>query len=333
MTGTDYKFDRRPMERAGRVAVLSPMIRRVIAPNSFSMTFAGTSTYLVGRESVALIDPGPDDAEHVECVLAALDPGESIESILVTHRHVDHSQAVRRIQKSTGAPTYAFLPQPKQPDIQVKMLLQAFGGGGNGIDLDFKPDEVLGHEDCLTSSKTDSHGSPRWRIRALHTPGHLDDHLCFSLEADGALFTGDHVMGWSTTVILPPEGDLGEYMQSLEFLSERLRAGLDRTYYPAHGHPVPRPAALVAYLHHRKLEREKTILAVLGKGSLDFENLVKAVYTDITQPLEFAARRMLLAHLIHLCDRKVVSWSNEGNDSNRFDILDRETPSGSQMPS
>ena len=205
----------------GAVAQVSPLIRRVIAHNPSVFTFHGTGTYIVGHGKVAIIDAGPDLAQHVDAVLAAV-RGETVTHLIVTHTHIDHSPATRHIKAATGAETYGFGPH----------------GGGEGpaveegADRDFVPDHRLADGAVVAGDG--------WTLEAVHTPGHTSNHLCFALAEERALFSGDHVMGWSTTVVSPPDGDMGAYMVSLE----KLKGRDEETYWPTHGPPIPEAAAL-----------------------------------------------------------------------------------------
>ena len=224
---------------------VSPLIRRIIAHNPSPFTFYGTGTYIVGRGSVAVIDPGPALSEHVDAILAAL-PGETVSHLLITHTHRDHSPAAAALQAATGAPTYGFGPHGARRD--------AGGEVEEGADRDFVPDVALGDGARLEGAG--------WTLEAVHTPGHTSNHLCYALTEEGALFSGDHVMGWSTSVIAPPDGDMAAYMSSLR----RCLARSDRIYWPTHGPPITEPARHVAaFLAHRE-EREQQIIACLEAG-------------------------------------------------------------------
>jgi glyoxylase-like metal-dependent hydrolase (beta-lactamase superfamily II) len=231
---------------------------------------------VVGHGKVAVIDPGPDLAEHVDALLAAL-AGETISHIVVTHTHRDHSPAAAAVKKATGAPTYGFGPH---------------GAGGEAVeaggDMDFVPDVVMKDGDAVEG--------PGWRLEAIHTPGHTSNHLCFALPQERALFSGDHVMGWSTTVIAPPDGDMAAYMRSLD----KLR-GLDHmVYWPTHGAPIKAPHPhLRALIAHRRMRRD-AILTALKDGPATPEALVANVYEPLDPRLVRAAARSVLAHLIEL---------------------------------
>jgi glyoxylase-like metal-dependent hydrolase (beta-lactamase superfamily II) len=260
----------------GRLETVSPLIRRILARNPGPFTFFGTGTYVVGRGRVAVIDPGPDLAAHIEALLEGL-AGETVSHILVTHTHIDHSPGAAALQAATGAPTHGFGPH-------------GHGGetGESGADLAFSPDVRLADGDAVTG--------PGWHLQAVHTPGHASNHLCFALAEEQALFSGDHVMGWSTTVIAPPDGNMAAYMRSLE----RLRQRLEQTYWPTHGGPIHAPAAHVAALIGHRLARRQAVLRALGPRPTHPRALVGAVYPGLDPALQGAAAQSLLAHLIEL---------------------------------
>lgn len=277
----------------GAATALSPRIRRVIAPNPSAFTFHGTGTYIVGapgegphsRGPLAVIDPGPLDDAHMQALLAALD-GETVSHILITHTHRDHSPAAAALQQATGAPTYGFGPHP-QPQ----------GGPAveEGGDHAFQPDHVMQEGDTVTGAD--------WTLTALHTPGHISNHLCFALSEERALFTGDHVMGWSTTVISPPDGSMTEYYASLKKLLPRD----DTRYYPTHGAPIDEgstggsPQAFVQALIAHREAREAQIMACLAAaGPQTIPQMVNVMYADVPAGLHPAAARSVLAHLIHM---------------------------------
>ena len=313
----DYQFDLGPGCEPGVPVALAPGIRRVIADNPSPMTFTGTATYLVGEGSVALIDPGPRQAGHIDRILKTIREGERIEAIFVTHRHLDHSPGTRLLCARTNAPVYAARPQDSPYGAPPPALLAAEPGGGEGIDPEFTPDHILEDGDLVESASRNG-GQPAWSLRAVLTPGHLDDHVCFSSERDGALFTGDHAMGWSSTMVSPPEGDSGTYMESLRRLARRADEGQDRMYYPGHGHPVANPAALVDHLLRRREQRNEQILAALAAGPQDFEGLMKRGYRGLRGIQALAARRMLLAHLIHLERHSRIRLESDVNGAVRF---------------
>ena len=260
----------------GALEPVAPLVRRIVARNSGPFTFRGTGTYVVGRGKVAVIDPGPDLAEHVAALLAALD-GETVTHILVTHTHRDHSPAAATLKAATGAATFGFGPHGV-----VGEAVEA------GADLAFVPDHALRDGDAIEGAG--------WRLAAVHTPGHTSNHLCFALAGERALFSGDHVMGWSTTVISPPDGDMRDYMRSLE----RLRRRDDAVYWPTHGAAIADPQAHVAALIAHRRARRDAVLAALAAGPARPADLVPAVYENLDRALVGAAARSLLAHLIEL---------------------------------
>jgi glyoxylase-like metal-dependent hydrolase (beta-lactamase superfamily II) len=274
-------FDRDFTAPVGVPERLSPLVTRVLADNPGLFTFRGTGVYIVGAgESVAVIDPGPDSLAHLAALQAALS-GKEVSHILVTHTHADHSPAARAVKGWTGAKIYAFGPHP-QRDTEDGPRVEE--GGDRG----FVPDVRL-----TDGARIEADG---FVLEALHTPGHMSNHLCFALDQEKALFTGDHVMGWSTTVVTPPDGDMTDYMASLE----RLLARDDAILYPTHGGPIREPKPfLEAYRTHR-LEREAGILSCVRDGITAIPDIVEKLYASIDRRLYPAAGRSVEAHLIKL---------------------------------
>lgn len=264
----------------GVAAATSPLVRRVVARNPSPFTFHGTGTYIVGHGKVAVIDPGPDNAAHLDALTRVLDE-EEVTHIVITHTHLDHSPAARRLKALTGAETYGFGPH---------------GGGRHaeaveeGADHDFTPDQRVRDGEVIAG--------PGWTLEAVHTPGHTSNHLCFGLREENALFSGDHVMGWSTTVVSPPDGDMADYMASLD----KLRARDHGRYYPTHGAPIEAPGAFVKALAAHRRARERQISACLDDGIGSIPAMVQRMYADIDPRLHRAAGQSVLAHLIHMVE-------------------------------
>ena len=276
---------------------VSPLIRRVIARNPGPFTFTGTGTYIVGRGQVAVIDPGPDLPEHLEAILAALEPGERVSHILVTHHHSDHSPLAGPLKAKTGAPIYgcAVGIQAEESTIRTEA----------GADLGFSPDISL----CGGGQIIEGQG---WTIEALATPGHTSNHICFGLKEENALFSGDHIMGWSTTVITPPDGDMTDYMESLE----RVKARGYEVLWPTHGPPIRDVTPFIeAYAAHRRA-REAQVLQAVKDGHGKIVEMVPVLYADVDPRLHPAAARSVLGHMIDLVRRgKVVTDGAPGIDS------------------
>ncbi|HEU0222835.1 MAG TPA: MBL fold metallo-hydrolase [Paracoccaceae bacterium] len=309
MAEDPFRRDHAPVP--GRVERLHPLVRTVTAANAGPMTFTGTRSYLVGEGEVALIDPGPDHPAHLRALLAALGPGERIAHILVTHSHADHSPLARAVQDATGAPILAFGAHGEgmSPDMRRLAESGAALGGGEGADRDFRPDRRLADQETVEG--------PGWALTALHLPGHLSNHLGFALERTGLLFTGDHVMGWATTIVSPPDGDLTAFLASLR----RLQAREDRLYLPGHGPPVEEPAKLVTHILAHREGRERQILEALAEGPADPDGLAARLYHEVDPRLLPAAARNVFAHLIDLAVRGRVEAEGAIAARSRFRLL------------
>ena len=251
------------------------------------MTQAGTNSYVLGHGDVCVIDPGPADPAHLDALVAAI-AGRPVTAILVTHSHLDHSPGARPLADRLGAPVLAFGPSEagRSPTMQALSDI----GGGEGVDRDFAPDGTLAQNDVVPGAG--------WTLRAHHVPGHMANHLAFEWVEARAVFTGDTVMGWASTMISPPDGDLGQFMTSLDLL-ESLNA---RIFLPGHGAPVETPAARCRALRAHRLARESAILAAL-EAPATIPDLVARIYADTPPALHTAAARNVLAHLLHLADR------------------------------
>lgn len=286
-----------------KIETLEPGLRRILAPNPSPMTEAGTNTYLLGEDAVAVIDPGPDDPDHLEAILAAV-RGAVVSHILVTHAHRDHSALARRLAKRTGAPVLAY------GDARAgrSAAMQAWGGlgGGEGTDLDFAPDLAI--EDGGEVRGTG------WKITALWTPGHFGNHMTFLWN--GAAFTGDLVMGWASSLVSPPDGDLTDFMASCA----RLRALGPRRLYPGHGAPVDAPAERIDWLLAHRRGREAQILDRLAEGPSDAEGLARRIYAETPPELLPAATRNVLAHLVDLHGRGIVGAEGAPAATSRFGL-------------
>jgi glyoxylase-like metal-dependent hydrolase (beta-lactamase superfamily II) len=273
----------------GKVEQVAPGVRRLLAANPSPFTYSGTQTYIVGAGEVAVIDPGPDLTEHVDAILAAT-AGERIKAIACTHTHRDHSPASRPLAAASGAPIIGC----------ASLAIDDDGPRADAaFDFGYRPDRVLGDGERIEG--------PDWALTAVATPGHTSNHLCYALGSGGALFTGDHVMGWSTTVVSPPDGDMSDYMASLALLLERP----DEVYYPAHGPAVTRPHSHVRGLIAHRRMREKQILARLDQGEGLIPAMVESMYQGTDRRLYPAAGRSVLAHLRDLERRGLVSAGGE----------------------
>ena len=298
------------------------MIRRVVAQNPSKFTYLGTGTYIVGHGDVAVIDPGPELDAHVDAILDALEPGERVTKIVITHTHSDHSPATRALAERTDAAAWGFGPHGDVPDDDPADRI-VFGdeeadrsdGPKDGdvlreaADTSFAPDTRVGHGDVIAGKG--------WTLEAIHTPGHTSNHLCFALREEGAVFTGDHVMGWSTSVIGPPDGQLGAYLESLRLLLDRD----DTRYWPTHGPPVTEPHALVrAFLGHRA-ERTEQVLRRLRKGPATIAELVPEMYADVSKGLWRPAAASTYAHLLMLVDEGRVGSEGPPKRTSEYHLV------------
>ncbi len=265
---------------------ISPLVRRILARNASPFSYTGTQTYVVGHGEVAVIDPGPlgDDPEHVGALVRLLD-GERILAIMCTHTHRDHSPAAAPLAAATGAPVIGCAP----------LVIEDDGPRSDAaFDPTYAPDKVLTDGEALSGQG--------WTLRALATPGHTSNHLCYALEEEAALFSGDHIMGWSTTVVSPPDGDMADYMRSLALLVARK----DKVYYPAHGPQVDKPQQLARGMMTHRKQREGQILRLIDKGVGVIEEMVPPMYKSVDKRLWPAAGRSVLAHLVDLETRDLV---------------------------
>jgi glyoxylase-like metal-dependent hydrolase (beta-lactamase superfamily II) len=292
MSGERYAMTELAFERDfdvpyGAPEQVSPLVRRIVCRNPGPYTFTGTVSYIVGRGEVAIIDPGPDDEAHLGALIAAVG-GETVSHILVTHSHRDHSSLAPRLKAVTGATVHAHGRNPGAAAPGAHTLDAAF-------DLAFRPDRALRHGDVI-ADKT-------WSLEAVHTPGHTSDHLALALAQEKALFSGDHVMAWSTSVVAPPDGNMADYLASLRLLLGRD----DEVYWPGHGPPSRSPKRFVrALLAHRQM-REASIFERIRQGDRTVTDIVRAVYADVDPRLHGAAALSALAHVEHLISQGKVA--------------------------
>jgi glyoxylase-like metal-dependent hydrolase (beta-lactamase superfamily II) len=295
----ELAFNRSADVDYGEVRQMGPGIRRVVANNPGPYTFLGTNTYIVGEGAVAVIDPGPPDADHLDAIAAAL-KGERLTHILVTHSHRDHCDGARALQARLGGELLAYGPTESRRGAGTPGL------GDRFVDADFQPDHILRGGDVVRGRF--------WSLDVLHTPGHAPDHLCFALVGQRTVFTGDHVMGWNTTVIAPPEGNLADFLASLELLVLRR----DKMFLPGHGGRVQTPQRVVrAYIMHRQW-REQTICARLDEGLQTIPEITSKVYGELDADLEAAARLSVYAHLQYLMTRGLVRVDEPPSLTSRF---------------
>ncbi|MEM7094132.1 MAG: MBL fold metallo-hydrolase [Actinomycetota bacterium] len=321
--GPQFNLEHEPVY--GAVDQLSPLVQRVTCKNPSRFTFKGTGTYLIGTDRVAIVDPGPPEDDHIEALVAAVGD-RTVTHFLITHTHGDHSPAAGVMRTHFDVPTYGFGPHPvDRPDPDAEPVDEDEAGFGFDIDdddedekakakeaesaeegykadhandWDFQPDVVVRHGDVVEGDG--------WSVEALHTPGHISNHICFGLREERALFSGDHVMGWSTTIIPPPDGNLNSYLDSLRLLMPRD----DELYYPTHGAPITDPSTLVpALLAHREARTEQ-ILACLGDGIDTIKEMVLRMYTHVDKKLYNAAGASVMSHLVALHEIGAITCSD-----------------------
>ena len=280
----------------GRCDEVSPLIRRVIANNPSAFTFHGTGTYVIGHGNVAVVDPGPANAAHIDALMKALE-GETITHVLVTHTHMDHSPGCRLLREYSDAPTYAYGPHGAGKAEQGVVVEE-------GGDMDFVPDVEVRDGDIIEGDG--------WSVECVHTPGHTSNHICFSLREESTLFSGDHVMGWSTSIVSPPDGDMGDYLRSLN----KLLARDEEFYWPTHGPRIEQPRRLVrAFVEHRRA-RDQQILGCLADCISDIREMVPRMYQGVDKRLYPAAARSVLAHLVEMVnDGRAVCTSKPAVDA------------------
>jgi glyoxylase-like metal-dependent hydrolase (beta-lactamase superfamily II) len=286
----DIPFDKTLDLAADTVDEIMPGVRRVMADNPGPFTFKGTMSYIIGRGKVAIVDPGPADDKHIAALLDAV-RNETVTHIFVTHTHRDHSPAVPAIKAATGATVYAEGPHRTARPLRIGEQKRLDSSG----DLDFRPDVMLKDGEVVTGDG--------WSVEAITTPGHCANHMAYALKDTDVLFAGDHVMGWATTIVAPPDGAMSDYMASLNKLAKRS----EQIYFPGHGPAIKEATRFVNYLILHRKAREDSILHRLGKGETDIPSIVRASYIGIDPRLIGAAGLSVLAHLEDLVTRGVVA--------------------------
>ena len=285
----DVTFDKTFDLAPGVVEEVVPGVRRLVADNPGPFTFKGTLCYIVGRGKVAIIDPGPDDPAHIEAVLNAV-RNETVTHIFVTHTHRDHSPAVPAIKAATGAKTFAEGPHRASRPLNAGEAPRMEAAN----DMDFRPDHAIADGEVVSGDG--------WALEGVTTPGHTANHMAFALKGSDILFSGDHVMGWSTTIVAPPDGAMTDYMDSLGKLAKRD----EQLYLPGHGGVIREATRFVAGLTLHRKAREASILHRLGKGATDIATIVRAIYIGLDPRLSNAAGFSVLAHMEDLVARGQV---------------------------
>lgn len=284
---------------------LGDRIRRIVAPNPSPMTYRGTNTYLLGHTDLAVIDPGPDNPAHLRAILGALTPGQRVSHILVTHAHLDHSPLAARLSRETGAPVLAFGDHLSgRSQVMQALADQGLMRGGEGVDHGFEPDEALADGQIVTGAG--------WSITAHWTPGHFGNHMCFAYG--DTVFVGDLVMGWASSLVSPPDGDLTDFMSSCR----KVRALGAKVLHSGHGAPITDPTARLDWLLAHRTKREAAILSELSKGPATATALTRAIYTDTAPALLPAAARNVLAHLVDLTVRGLAQPIEELREDSPF---------------
>ena len=287
-----------------------PNLKRIIAPNPSPMTFWGTNTYLLGTNELAIIDPGPAIQSHFDAIMNSLNKNQSITHILITHSHIDHSPLAKQLSERTSAPILAFGESSTGKSAIMANLKNL--EGGEGVDYDFKPDVTLVDNQILKNKEL--------CIKSLHTPGHMGNHLCFSWEGENILFSGDLVMGWATSMVSPPDGDLTDFMNSIKSLQLR---SPDKLFFPGHGAPIKNPSLRLQELYEHRKKREGEILSALETGLATISEITDYVYADLDKRLIIAAKRNVLAHLIDLTSRRICAVSKEITTNSRFTLTSK----------
>lgn len=284
----------------GEVSQLSPLIARVVCNNPSPFTFFGTGTYLIGQNNLVIIDPGPNDDEHLADLIKAID-GRVVSHILITHPHADHSPLATKLSGATGAKIWGKPENKGHKPISHETE--------EGDDFGFIPDFEINDGQIIQANG--------FEIECIATPGHTSGHYCFGLPSENALFSGDHIMGWSTSVILPPDGNMNQYISSLEKIKTRNY----EIIYPTHGAPIPKPRDFIdAYINHR-LEREKQIIDCIKNGISQINDMVPLLYANVDKRLWPAAARSIHAHLIRLVENEIASSNNKNKIESNYKII------------
>ncbi|OBY27001.1 MBL fold metallo-hydrolase [Leisingera sp. JC1] len=291
----------------GLAEEMEPGLRRILAPNPSPMTYRGTNTYMLGTDGLAVIDPGPASDAHLDAILAAVQPGQKITHIIVTHSHLDHSPLARGLSQATGAAVYAFGgPQAGRSDVMSRLAAHGLAGGGEGIDKEFTPDVTVDDGEVISGDG--------WELEVIHTPGHLGNHI--ALAWGDACFTADHVMGWASSLVSPPDGDLTDFMASCRRLQQRSW----RVFHAGHGAPIDNPKERLDWLITHRESREAAILKALGQAPATARSLAEQIYTDTPAALLKAAERNVFAHLVDLTGRGRTAPQSPLSASSVFEL-------------
>jgi glyoxylase-like metal-dependent hydrolase (beta-lactamase superfamily II) len=294
--------------QVGKPVTLAPALRRILAPNPSPMTYRGTNTYLLGERDIAVIDPGPESDTHLAAIMAACTPLQRITQILVTHSHVDHSPLAKRLSQTTGAPILAYGPSDAGRSDAMKACLEAgMQGGGEGIDIAFRPDILMGDGEQISAGDQ--------TITAWHTPGHMGNHMCFAWKE--AVFCGDLVMGWASSLVSPPDGDLTDFMASCEKL-QRLDA---HVLHSGHGAPITDPKSRLEWLIGHRKSREAQIIQQLSLAPATAGTIAAEIYSETPAALLPAATRNVFAHLIDLEGKNIATRMGAPTDFAIFKLL------------
>ena len=297
-----------PRPEVGVAEELDTGLRRILAPNPSPMTYWGTNTYLLGQRDITVIDAGPDNDAHLQAILNALGSEQRIVKIIVTHAHLDHSPLASKLSKATGAQVYGFGDYlAGRSEVMQRLSSKGFLGGGEGVDADFKPDIAVAHGELVDIEDG--------QLEVLHTPGHFGNHI--SLAYGDICFTGDHVMGWASSLVSPPDGDLTDFMASCELLAAREW----RCFHAGHGAPITEPNERLTWLITHRRSRESEILNALENGMDSAEGLARKIYHDVNPALLPAAARNVFAHLVDLTGRGLAKPTQDIEFASPFELI------------